>query len=418
MTALARGRVDTNTHSYFFRETPVLVAVREWMRSRVVGAGPTPAIWSAGCSGGQEPYSLAIPACELGVEVNIVGTDVNPEALERARTARYALANLRRMSAERQQRWFDRDQGQLEVRREVRRRVTFEYHELPDPAPQPRGRSTGQDAWDIILCRNVLIHFDHARVAKTIEAFIRALAPDGILFLGASEWLGKRLEAAVPNFDRLELCEYGGAIGYRKRRPEERATSASTRPAIAPNPARAHERLVPRRQPLSPSPPSPPSSSPSSSRPQLRAVPFATDLERLRQAGDKHLDSGDLGGALERYERALLAADLAADLHLRVGVCQMRLGDEEAAIKALRRSLFLEPKLWPAAWLLGDLVAVTNKTAAARYLRQALEVLEVDGNVLEQDGLFAPFFTGSQAASEAIKVRLAQLHTLSVGRAW
>jgi hypothetical protein len=122
------------------------------------------------------------------------------------------------------------------------------------------------------------------------------------------------------------------------------------------------------------------------------------------------LDLGDTERAMRLYERALCRDGLAADIHLRLGICALRRSDDAAARTALRRSLFLRPDLWPAALLLGDLMAPTDPGGAALYLEQARDSLRSGGSgpANEAAGLQA-IAVNPMAALSAIERRLALL---------
>jgi chemotaxis protein methyltransferase CheR len=148
-------------------------------------------IWSAGCSTGEEPYSLSIAIQEylqarpmgLPADIQIVATDISSTVLTAAGTGRYQEKSLNRgISAERKQRFFVPDGDVWQVRDELRRRVTFRTLNLKD-SYAPLGR------FDVIFCRNVLIYFS-AELKRDILGRMQALLnPGGFLVLGASESL-------------------------------------------------------------------------------------------------------------------------------------------------------------------------------------------------------------------------------------
>lgn len=169
-----------NQESSFFRDTPVfdligdaLSALRGTRRLR---------IWSAGCSTGQEALSLAMLLSERGLdEAEIVATDVSPGAISRARGGRYSNFEIQRgLSVRRMIAWFDGEGADWIARGELLRRIHYRQHNLVADAP-PAG------AFDVVLCRNVLLYLTAERRAAAFAAFARALRPGGLLVLGASE---------------------------------------------------------------------------------------------------------------------------------------------------------------------------------------------------------------------------------------
>ncbi|BDM63778.1 chemotaxis protein CheR [Shewanella sp. NFH-SH190041] len=171
-------------------------------------------IWSAACSSGQEPYSLAMTVLEtqqkkpgsLPAGVTILATDLSPTMLERCRAAEYDnLALGRGLSEERKRQFFEpMPSGTMRVRDNVKRMVTFRAHNLLESY-------AALGKFDIIFCRNVLIYFAPEAKAKILRQFAAALNPGGILFLGASE----SLAGLTDEFDMVR-CNPG--IYYRKRR--------------------------------------------------------------------------------------------------------------------------------------------------------------------------------------------------------
>jgi chemotaxis protein methyltransferase CheR len=141
-------------------------------------------IWSAACSSGQEPYSLAILLLEAGLEdfrIEILGTDLSSRILARASTGEYLQIEVNRgLPASQLVKYFRRAGGNWQIKDEVKRMVRFAAFDLRQ-SPAQLG------TFDLILCRNVLIYFD-ADTRKSILARLRsALSPGGYLMLGASE---------------------------------------------------------------------------------------------------------------------------------------------------------------------------------------------------------------------------------------
>jgi chemotaxis protein methyltransferase CheR len=146
----------------------------------------TLAIWSAGCSSGQEPYSIAMSITEhvpelLKWQLSILGTDISGSVLERARRGRYGQLEVNRgLPAHLLVRHFTRAGMEWEIEEPIRRMVRFERHNLMDAWP----------AWppfDLVLMRNVMIYFDIDAKREVLGRVHRQLAPHGYLLLGASE---------------------------------------------------------------------------------------------------------------------------------------------------------------------------------------------------------------------------------------
>lgn len=182
-SALADRVVDEllNQETSFFRDAPVFDAIAE-----VVGQLPRSRrarIWSAGCSTGQEPLSLAMMFAErIGEQMpEIVGTDVSEAALNRAKAGRYTQFEIQRgLPIRRMMQWFDSVDGDWVANPGLTRMVSFRQMNLvADPLPIGR--------FDVILCRNVLLYFSLELRRRVFERLAQVLRPDGVLVLGAGE---------------------------------------------------------------------------------------------------------------------------------------------------------------------------------------------------------------------------------------
>ena len=166
-------------------------------------------IWSAGCSTGEEAYSIAITAgqaCHAFTDwdIKVLGTDIDTNVLDRARRGVYPLADIERLPAAVRQRAFLKGMNghaeQAKLKEEIRRLVTFLPLNLIEAWPM-RG------PFDAIFCRNVVIYFDRATQMALFDRFADILTPGGFLFIGHSETL-----FGISN--RFELI---GQTIYRKR---------------------------------------------------------------------------------------------------------------------------------------------------------------------------------------------------------
>jgi len=146
----------------------------------------TLAIWSAGCSSGQEPYSIAMSIREhfpelLTWQLSILGTDISGSVLDRARAGRYGQLEVNRgLPAHLLVRHFTRAGMEWEIEEPIRRMVRFEHHNLNDAWPS-------MPPFDLVLMRNVMIYFETEAKRQVLAKMHDQLAPHGYLLLGASE---------------------------------------------------------------------------------------------------------------------------------------------------------------------------------------------------------------------------------------
>ena len=195
--ALSDRVVDAllNQESSFFRDAAVLEMVAEATASLHKERGRRLRIWSAGCSNGQEPLSLAIIAEERGLarDVEIIATDVSHGAIARARAARFSQFEIQRgMSMHRMIKWFEQEGSDWIADRALVNRIQFRQHNLVSDAPPPGG-------FDIVLCRNVLLYFDGAVRRQVFDRMTKALRPGGLLVLGAGETVIGQTDAFTPS---------------------------------------------------------------------------------------------------------------------------------------------------------------------------------------------------------------------------
>jgi len=143
-------------------------------------------IWSAGCSTGQEVYSLSMLFAEepekwIGWTVDILGTDVSNACIDRARSGSYTQFEVQRgLGINQMIKWFEECADGWRAVEPLRKPVRYQVHNLLEPAPHPGG-------FDIVLCRNVLLYLSPDKKALAFERLAGAMAEDGWLMLGAGE---------------------------------------------------------------------------------------------------------------------------------------------------------------------------------------------------------------------------------------
>jgi chemotaxis protein methyltransferase CheR len=207
----------TNNETYFFRESAQLQVfadhVLRSLKERKAGSGDRRLrVLSAGCSTGEEPYSLAMILYDSGQffwnwDVQVVGLDVDPLALEKARRGVYFHNSFRSVSPALVERHFVRAGAGHEVKDGIRRLVQFRKGNILE-----RESYDALAPLDAVLCRNVLIYFSDAAIRRTVEHFHELLAPGGFLLLGHAESLSRITAAFVP-------IRFKGAMIYEKPQP-------------------------------------------------------------------------------------------------------------------------------------------------------------------------------------------------------
>ena len=402
----------TIQETHFFRNPPQARALRQHVLPELVreasARGRRVRIWSAGCSTGDEPYSIAMVLRELlpstaGWDLKVIATDISAGALAHAREGTYGPRALRLASPEQLARFFvPVGGGRHRVRPEVRELVEFRHGNLVlDPPPG--------DGLDLVLCRNVTIYFDRDTTRDLVRRLHGSLRDGGYLFLGHSETLWQVSE----DFRLVTIgTGEGAAFAYRRlddrRLDDRRLDDLTERRAVLPDRGPAPEAPLPgarpepasaRALPVSPQPPGPVGwrgsvGPPVPPGPDAHLASATAPIPRARSAPCRatvaapgpDLDAVRAALAAGRYDDAarlarLLAAHepLVADGHYLLGRALVESGHDDQALPALRRAVYLAPHAGLAHFLLaGALARCGDPAAAAREYRAAAQTLGRD----------------------------------------
>lgn len=367
----------TIQETHFFRNPPQFRALRQHVLPQLIRRAAASGtrrlrVWSAGCSTGEEPYSVAMLLRELlpltdGWDVRVLATDVSTRALEAARAGRYGSRALVAAPPEDVARWFVRNGDEHVVRPEVRELVEFRHHNLVTE-PVPFGPD---EPIDLLLCRNVTIYFSRETTRRLMTQFHRALAEGGYLFLGHSETLWQVN-------DEFRLVTLGDAFVYRREVPgEERRTVLPDRRTgddglpddgdrrVARGDRRSKWDVLtkPRALPFA-RPPRPAAAEP---------APVPSDpVEEVRAAlrTGRYADAASLAAAVARVE------PMRADAYYLHGLALANQGRDAEALVELRKAVYVDPLAGFAHFLLaGVLARLGDAPGAARSYRAAAETL-------------------------------------------
>ena len=315
------GLVDELTvgETHFMRDPDQMERVRRAVFPALKrrGAGAPARVWSAGCSTGEEAYSLAILLEEEGLDQGavVLGTDLSSAALEKARAGCYSDWSMRGVSGPFLRDYFRHSRGCRILVDRIRNKVRFERLNL---VGREDYAAAGAFAMDLILCRNVLMYFDHETAGRIAARLFDCLAEDGVLLTaGADLLLGEYAPFEV------EVTRVG--LVYRRPRGA---------PAAA----------VPRSLAQAPPPP--------------KALPPA-EPDLGREAFERVMRHANAKGA-EKAERIAQAAlrrhPLDAQLHYLRATLLLALDRGEEAEHQARRALYLDPSLAVAHFLLGTIL--------------------------------------------------------------
>jgi chemotaxis protein methyltransferase CheR len=205
----------TNNETYFYREMPQLqvfsdTVVRQIKDVKSASADRTLRVLSAGCSTGEEAYTLAMILYDSGLffwnwDVQVYGMDVDGRALEKAERAVYHHNSFRGLSPTVKERHFvSAPGGAAQVKEAIRRMVRFRPGNIVDPASYE-----SFPPLDVVFCRNVLIYFSDTMILRVVRLFHERLLAGGNLFLGHAESLSRITDLFTP-------IRFQGAMIYRK----------------------------------------------------------------------------------------------------------------------------------------------------------------------------------------------------------
>ena len=391
----------TIPETHFFRNPPQIRALRKYVMPELIRHAEHTKrlrIWSAGCSTGEEAYTLGILVRELlpattDWDVKVVATDISTRGLAAGKNAVYGERAFVMTEPGDLNRWFvpDPNGGRWQVRDEVRSVVEFVHHNLvTDEPPFSPGEA------DLILCRNVTIYFDRETTRKLMQRLYSRLRDGGYLFLGHAETLWQIS-------DDFSLVSLGDAFVYRRldqqavepatetiehrRILPERRTKTESRGTVEERRKPDSDRRNKKREKVE-VPKLPRLVTPALPIPRTIAPQFETrdPLDTVRVA----LSEGRYAEAADIAAEVAGATPLRADAHYLWGVALTNLGRDADALVVLRKTVYLDPEHGFAHFMLGGaLDRLGEGVAAARSYRAAAGTLartEVDRTADELGG--------------------------------
>ncbi len=348
-------------------------------------------VWSAGCSTGEEPYTIAMTLLDStlearGIRSEVLGTDVSTQALDRAKAAVYPAKALASLPQNTVQRWFEPVKGGHRPRARARDAVAFSYHNLIKE-PYPVVFSSN---WDVVFCRNVTIYFRPDSTRRVVNNFYESLNPGGYLFIGHSETL-------TSISDRFEPVEMGGVFLYRKplAKPNIFTPGFSAKPVRTERPRTADlprtgevgsslGRIPPRGTPATP-PRTQPTPAPAPAKPAPKPIETVAGPGSEDERAEIDALVAEAHDLLEKAEpaRARSVAELALEKDRRhVGALLARAhanadsGDLEAAIADATEALGINPLLASARYILG--IIYLRQDDAERAIAEFKRTIYID----------------------------------------
>jgi chemotaxis protein methyltransferase CheR len=405
--------------SYFFRDQGQIDLLAQTILPELIRRrerGRTLRLWSAGCSTGEEAYTLAMLVDELapqlaGWKVTILATDINGESLHKAREGLYRDWSFRTLDAARKQRYFRPHGDRWQIEQRLRDKVTFRRLDLVrDAFPDPEADLSNMD---LILCRNVFIYLDTQAVSRIAAKFAATLVEGGFLITAHSELFGHDVAPLrVRMFAQSAVFQRSAAAG-------DAATSVQA-PELARAPAMPAAPFVqsaarttapaPRIALSAPAaPPAAPCSAP------------AETCEQLMQAAWRHADHGMPEAAHEDCRKAIALDAFDPRPYYLLAQLAQEGGDAARAKALMKKVIYLDPSFVAAYLELGALQAQAGENERAqRMYATARKVLRT----LPAKAAIAPYkestaaevlayverLLGASAADAASTLNPARLH--------
>lgn len=398
--------------TYFFREKAAFRALENVVLPELIKSrwplNRRLKIWSAACSSGEEPYSIAMLLDQLLAEpeqwhITLLASDINPKALEKAQKGEYRNWSFRGVLEPRHKRYFESLNDDLyRVRDRIQQFVTFAPMNLAEDVYPSLTNNT--NALDVVLCRNVLMYFTTEQAQRVVERFHRCLVPGGWLVVSA-------VEASTELFSDFAPVRMEGVTVYRKPAlsnsasfvQDIRSLREPLQPVEPPQEDKEHLPAAVLKMPAVDKAPPPGKDHLEKlyCRGQYReAAALARDLlkedenpEIMSLLSRTLANQGRLDEARDWAEKAVCRDEFEARHYFLLSAIQRELSDLDEAVASLRRALYLDPDFALAHFALGGLLRrLGRKSESTRAFMAALRILkryDPKESVPESEGLSA-----------------------------
>ena len=375
----------TVRETYFFRETkafdvleqrilPELISSRRQKEKRI-------RIWSAGCSTGEEAYSMAILLGRLVPDIKdwnitILATDINPHVLKNAEKGVYSEWSFRETQPRIKELYFKKlDNGKYEIHPDIKEMVVFNYLNLSEDTYPSLSNNT--NAMDLILCRNVLMYFAPGYAESTVRRFHRSLIEGGSLIVSVVE-VSSLFASEFHPVRFKDMTFYKKDSNFvRSGKVVPLLNNGNARPSIPCKRSKPSKRRE---------------------RPSLKSTNAAETVKHTstpyEEASARVLaNQGRLTDALRWCEKAIEADKLNPGLYYLLATIQLEQGMTDEAIAGLNKALYLDPDYILAYFTLGSVMhSLGRKDESGRYFRNTAEILlryKPEEILPESDGMTA-----------------------------
>ncbi|PKO99226.1 MAG: hypothetical protein CVU13_06800 [Bacteroidetes bacterium HGW-Bacteroidetes-8] len=372
----------TISETYFFRERPAISFIKEVLIPKLYEKQGKIKIWSAGCSSGEEPYTIAILLKEhlpesITSRISIIATDVNSKSIHKALEGVYSEWSFRETADIIKDRYFNKAKGGWRLNDEILKMVQFSFLNLvKDPFPDPLN---GTDNLDIILCRNVLMYFSFETMKRVADKFYNSLNENGWLIVS-------QVELNDLYLSHFEKFSHDNGIFYKKSADKCSPKITKSRIAVREKrdiPGYDKKELPPKKV-------------------VKEELSFAT-LENMYLKGDyevcidgckkvsdgktpdhKYLhlmakcyaNRGDYNLAIECIDKVIESGVSSEDIYYLYGTVLKENNEPVRAESALKKGIYLNPGHLFSHLMLGNIMNQEGKTeASVRYYNNVLDIL-------------------------------------------
>lgn len=317
-------------------------------------------IWSAGCSSGEEIYTVAMLLLDLIPDIKnwiikLLGTDINPEALKKAIHGHYSEWSMRSIPSKYKSQFFKYTDKQYQCEQQILDMVSFDYLNLnEDCFPSI---NNGTNAQDLIICRNVFIYFENNVIDRIMQRLANSLSTNGVLMLGASDPI------IINHVDLVYDSKTGILIKQSKKPVVERETSPIRSKEPASTPSTYKQTHVNTKIPV--------------------VKPHTPDLDDLKTIKPAALNArgvalanlGQLKEAQSLFELSIRKDPVNKDTYFLYALTLAELENSGKCEEMLRKAIFLDNEFVAAHYQLGILLLKLKKpTPGLRFLKNALAI--------------------------------------------
>ena len=378
----------TISESYFWREQPIFLALTDHILPELIKSKKnddrTIRLWSAGCSTGEEPYSLAIALHRTIANLNnwnitILATDISPKALSKAKSGVYSSWSFRNCPPWLKPNYFHKlENDQYEIRPEIKKMVTFSNLNLAEAIYPSLLNNT--HSMDIIFCRNVLMYFTEEWFTKISGNLLKSLHPDGWFAVASCE-----LSAQL--FPNLTSVNFPGAVVYRKGDKDFSSARAippfdsvfeqtfSEIPKVQANALAANDYFIEDSEYSTIVTPARSDSTLQGPLPVPDNLDFFPDS--VPSIMIRHVANlGNLPEALALCNKGIVADKLALSLYFLKASILQELDQSSEAVTSLRQAIYLDPDFVMGHFVLGNIyLRKGNVKDAKRHFKNVLDLL-------------------------------------------